>query len=96
MNLINYQDSRPIYEQITERYKLLILKGALAPDEQMPEATAAITAEPTAEPKTSAKATATSAVKETPAPTEQPTAEPASEPTPEPTRNNDDIVTPEL
>lgn len=36
MNLINYQDSRPIYEQITERYKLLILKGVLSPDEQMP------------------------------------------------------------
>lgn len=36
MNLINYQDSRPIYEQITERYKLLILKGVLAQDEQMP------------------------------------------------------------
>ena len=36
MNLINYQDSRPIYEQITERYKVLILKGVLAPDEQMP------------------------------------------------------------
>jgi len=33
---INYQDSRPIYEQITERYKVLILKGVLAPDEQMP------------------------------------------------------------
>lgn len=36
MNWINYQDSRPIYEQITERYKVLILKGILAPDEQMP------------------------------------------------------------
>ena len=36
MNLINYQDSRPIYEQITEKYKTLILKGVLAPDEQMP------------------------------------------------------------
>ena len=36
MNLINYQDSRPIYEQITERYKVLILNGVLAPDEQMP------------------------------------------------------------
>ena len=36
MNWINYQDSRPIYEQITERYKLLILKGVLAPGEQMP------------------------------------------------------------
>ena len=36
LNWINYQDSRPIYEQITERYKLLILKGVLAPGEQMP------------------------------------------------------------
>lgn len=36
MTWINYQDSRPIYEQITERYKVLILKGVLAPDEQMP------------------------------------------------------------
>ena len=26
MTWINYQDSRPIYEQITERYKVLILK----------------------------------------------------------------------
>ena len=38
MTWINYQDSRPIYEQITERYKVLILKGVLAPDEQMPSA----------------------------------------------------------
>ena len=36
MTWINYQDSRPIYEQITERYKVLILMGVLAPDEQMP------------------------------------------------------------
>ena len=36
MNFINYQDSRPIYEQIVERYKLLILKEVLSPDEQMP------------------------------------------------------------
>ena len=36
MTWINYQDSRPIYEQITERYKVLLLKGVLAPDEQMP------------------------------------------------------------
>ena len=36
MNWINYQDSRPIYEQITERYKVLILKGVLEPGEQMP------------------------------------------------------------
>ena len=34
--LINYQDSRPIYEQIVDRYRHLILMGALAPDEQMP------------------------------------------------------------
>ena len=36
MNFINYQDSRPIYEQIIERYKMLILKEVLSPDEQMP------------------------------------------------------------
>lgn len=34
--LIDYQDSRPIYEQIVENYKRLILKGALEPAEQMP------------------------------------------------------------
>ena len=36
LNFINYQDSRPIYEQIVERYKMLILKEVLSPDEQMP------------------------------------------------------------
>ena len=36
LNFINYQDSRPIYEQIIERYKMLILKEVLSPDEQMP------------------------------------------------------------
>ena len=36
MNLIDYQDPRPIYEQITEQYKLLVLKGVLSPGEQMP------------------------------------------------------------
>lgn len=36
MSLIDYHDARPIYEQITERYKTLILKGVLLPDEQMP------------------------------------------------------------
>ena len=36
MIFIDFKDSRPIYEQITERYKVLILKGVLAPDEQMP------------------------------------------------------------
>jgi GntR family transcriptional regulator len=33
---INYRDSRPIYEQIADQYKVLILKGVLPPDEQMP------------------------------------------------------------
>ncbi len=27
VDLIDYQDSRPIYEQISEKYKILILKG---------------------------------------------------------------------
>lgn len=33
---IDYKDTRPIYEQIVERYKTLILKGVMQPDEQMP------------------------------------------------------------
>lgn len=33
---IDYQDGRPIYEQIAESYKTLILKGVLEPDEKMP------------------------------------------------------------
>ncbi len=36
MDLIDYRDARPIYEQISERYKTLILKGVLEPGEQMP------------------------------------------------------------
>ena len=36
VDLIDYQDSRPIYEQISEKYKILILKGILEPDEKMP------------------------------------------------------------
>ncbi len=36
MILIDYKDTRPIYEQIVERYKTLILKGALQSDEQLP------------------------------------------------------------
>ena len=36
MNLIDYHDSRPIYEQIVENFKLQILKGILRADEQMP------------------------------------------------------------
>ena len=36
MIIIDYKDTRPIYEQIVERYKMLILKGAMQPDEQLP------------------------------------------------------------
>lgn len=36
MIVIDYQDRRPIYEQIVERFQLLILKGVLEQDEQMP------------------------------------------------------------
>ena len=33
---IDYQSRTPIYEQIVERFQLLILKGVLEPDSQMP------------------------------------------------------------
>ena len=36
MKIIDYQDSRPIYEQIVESFKLQIFKGILQADEQMP------------------------------------------------------------
>lgn len=36
MILVDYKDTRPIYEQIVERFKTLILKGVMQPDEQMP------------------------------------------------------------
>lgn len=36
MKLIDYQDSRPIYEQIVENFKVQIYKGILQPDDQMP------------------------------------------------------------
>ena len=36
MIAINYQDSRPIYEQIAAQYKKLILRGDLLPGEKMP------------------------------------------------------------
>ena len=36
MIIIDYKDTRPIYEQIVERFKSLMLKGAMQPDEQMP------------------------------------------------------------
>lgn len=36
MILIDYRDRRPIYEQIVDRFQLLILKEVLKEDEQMP------------------------------------------------------------
>lgn len=36
MKFIDYQDGRPIYEQIAESYKMMILKGIMQPDERMP------------------------------------------------------------
>jgi len=36
MIIIDYKDTRPIYEQVAEKFKVLILKGALQADEQMP------------------------------------------------------------
>ena len=36
MIILDYRDSRPIYEQVVEKFKLLILKGILAQDEKMP------------------------------------------------------------
>lgn len=36
MIIIDYRDTRPIYEQVVEKFKVLILKGGLKADEQMP------------------------------------------------------------
>ncbi len=36
MILIDYRDTRPIYEQVVERFKMLILHGVLASDEKIP------------------------------------------------------------
>lgn len=36
MDFIDYLDSRPIYQQIADRYKQLILIGVMLPDEQLP------------------------------------------------------------
>lgn len=36
MNLIDYQDSRPIYEQIVENFKMQMFKGILREGDQMP------------------------------------------------------------
>lgn len=36
MIIIDYNDKRPIYEQIVERFQTLILNGILEPDTQIP------------------------------------------------------------
>lgn len=36
MIVIDYNDKRPIYEQIVERFRMLILNGVLEPDEKLP------------------------------------------------------------
>ena len=36
MIFIDYKDASPIYEQVVERFKTLILRGVLVPDEKIP------------------------------------------------------------
>ena len=36
MIVIDYHDKRPIYEQVIERFQMLILNGAMEPNEQLP------------------------------------------------------------
>lgn len=36
MILIDYRDTRPIYEQVVDRFKKLILRGVLRPDDKLP------------------------------------------------------------
>jgi len=36
MILIDYRDTRPIYEQVVDRFRMLILRGIIKPDEKMP------------------------------------------------------------
>lgn len=36
MIVIDYKDNRPLYEQIVERFQVLIERGVLKPQEQMP------------------------------------------------------------
>lgn len=36
MIIIDYQDRRPLYEQIVEKFQMLILKGVLQPNSQLP------------------------------------------------------------
>lgn len=36
MIILDYQDRRPIYEQVAEKLRILIINGALTPGEQIP------------------------------------------------------------
>ena len=36
MILLDYKDSRPIYEQVVDRFKLLILRGVIKQNEKLP------------------------------------------------------------
>ncbi|MGX8686576.1 MAG: GntR family transcriptional regulator, partial [bacterium] len=36
MGIIDMRDSRPIFEQISDWYRKLILQGVMVPDEKMP------------------------------------------------------------
>jgi GntR family transcriptional regulator len=36
MIILDYQDRRPIYEQVVERFQTLILSGAIPPGERLP------------------------------------------------------------
>ena len=43
VNSLNYRDSRPIYEQIKDGLRKLIVTGAMAPDEKLPSVRALAT-----------------------------------------------------
>ena len=36
MIIIDYKDSRPIYEQVVDKFRLLILNGVLGANDKMP------------------------------------------------------------
>jgi len=40
---LNYRDSRPIYEQIKDGLRRMVVSGALAPDEKLPSVRALAT-----------------------------------------------------
>ena len=43
MLTLNYRDSRPIYEQIKDGLRRMVVSGALAPDEKLPSVRALAT-----------------------------------------------------